>query len=76
MWADFLDCIFLEELPVLDNEMFYSTKPGLSAYVDIPEMVSSLSDLIDSIERVTLGKPRQESSRAFNVIEDYSRQEE
>lgn len=66
---------FLEELPVLDNEMFYSTKPGLSAYVDIPEMVSSLSGLIDSIERVTLGKPRRESPRAFNVIEDYSRQE-
>lgn len=55
--------------------MFYSTKPGLSAYVDIPEMVSSLSGLIDSIERVTLGKPRQESPRVFNVIEDYSRQE-
>ncbi|TNM95113.1 hypothetical protein fugu_017872 [Takifugu bimaculatus] len=29
-----------EELPVLDNEMFYSTKPGLSAYVDIPEMAA------------------------------------
>lgn len=42
---------FLEELPVLDNEMFYSTKPGLSAYVDSPEMVSSLSGLIGSIER-------------------------
>lgn len=31
--------------------MFYSTKPGLSAYVDSPEMVSSLSGLINSIER-------------------------
>lgn len=41
----------LEELPVLDNEMFYSTKPGLSAYVDSPEMVSSLSGLINSVER-------------------------
>uniref|UniRef100_H3CZH6 nucleoside diphosphate phosphatase n=1 Tax=Tetraodon nigroviridis TaxID=99883 RepID=H3CZH6_TETNG len=29
-----------EELPVLDNEMFYSTKPGLSAYVDSPEMAA------------------------------------
>uniref|UniRef100_A0A673WLD5 nucleoside diphosphate phosphatase n=1 Tax=Salmo trutta TaxID=8032 RepID=A0A673WLD5_SALTR len=27
-----------EELPVLDNEMFHSIKPGLSAYADIPEM--------------------------------------
>lgn len=63
MWAEilFCFCFFLEELPVLDNEMFYSTKPGLSAYVDSPETVSSLSGLINSIERVTLGKPRQES---------------
>lgn len=42
---------YIEELPVLDNEMFYSTKPGLSAYADSPEMVSSLSGLISSIER-------------------------
>uniref|UniRef100_A0A674AJG7 nucleoside diphosphate phosphatase n=1 Tax=Salmo trutta TaxID=8032 RepID=A0A674AJG7_SALTR len=27
-----------EELPVLDNEMFHSIKPGLSAYADTPEM--------------------------------------
>ncbi|XP_066532816.1 ectonucleoside triphosphate diphosphohydrolase 5 isoform X2 [Hoplias malabaricus] len=27
----------IEELPLLDNEMFRSTKPGLSAYVDNPE---------------------------------------
>lgn len=52
---------FVEELPVLDNEMFYSTKPGLSAYVDSPEMVSSFSGLINSFERVVPGKPRQES---------------
>ncbi|KAF7231281.1 ectonucleoside triphosphate diphosphohydrolase 5 isoform X2 [Nothobranchius furzeri] len=26
-----------EKLPVLDNEMFHSTKPGLSAYADSPE---------------------------------------
>ncbi|XP_073348811.1 ectonucleoside triphosphate diphosphohydrolase 5 isoform X2 [Pagrus major] len=26
------------ELPVLDNEMFHSIKPGLSAYADSPEM--------------------------------------
>ncbi|XP_075900859.1 ectonucleoside triphosphate diphosphohydrolase 5 isoform X1 [Nelusetta ayraudi] len=26
------------ELPVLDNEMFHSVKPGLSAYADSPEM--------------------------------------
>lgn len=54
MWADILFIylfFILEELPVLDNEMFYSTKPGLSAYVDSPAMVSSLSGLINSIER-------------------------
>lgn len=38
------------ELPVLDNEMFHSIKPGLSAYADSPEMVSLLSDLINYIE--------------------------
>ncbi|XP_038818576.1 ectonucleoside triphosphate diphosphohydrolase 5-like [Salvelinus namaycush] len=27
-----------EELPVLDNEMFHSINPGLSAYADMPEM--------------------------------------
>ncbi|XP_010880522.1 ectonucleoside triphosphate diphosphohydrolase 5 [Esox lucius] len=27
-----------EELPVLDNEVFHSIKPGLSAYADMPEM--------------------------------------
>ncbi len=27
-------------LPVLDNEMFHSMKPGLSAFADIPEIVS------------------------------------
>ncbi|KAI4885406.1 hypothetical protein NFI96_002820 [Prochilodus magdalenae] len=26
-----------EGLPIMDNEMFHSTKPGLSAYVNIPE---------------------------------------
>lgn len=29
-----------EPLPVLDNEMFHSVKPGLSAYADAPEVVS------------------------------------
>lgn len=43
-------CIVLVELPVLDNEMFHSIKPGLSAYADAPEMVSSLSNLINYIE--------------------------
>lgn len=40
----------LAGLPVLDNEMFHSIKPGLSAYADSPEMVSSLSNLINYIE--------------------------
>lgn len=34
----------------MDNEMFHSLKPGLSAYADSPEMVSSLSNLINYIE--------------------------
>uniref|UniRef100_A0A3Q2ZD64 nucleoside diphosphate phosphatase n=1 Tax=Kryptolebias marmoratus TaxID=37003 RepID=A0A3Q2ZD64_KRYMA len=29
-----------KQLPVLDNEMFHSIKPGLSAYADSPEMVT------------------------------------
>lgn len=37
-------CAFPEPLPVLDNEMFHSIKPGLSAYADYPETVSSLSE--------------------------------
>lgn len=43
-------CIFLAELPVLDNEMFHSIKPGLSAYANAPEMVSSFSTLINYTE--------------------------
>lgn len=49
MWVDLV--YLLEELPVLDNEMFHSIKPGLSAYADSPEMVSSLSNLINYIEQ-------------------------
>lgn len=48
-WVDFF-LYLLVELPVLDNEMFHSIKPGLSAYADSPEMVSSLSCLINYIE--------------------------
>uniref|UniRef100_A0A672JHU7 nucleoside diphosphate phosphatase n=1 Tax=Salarias fasciatus TaxID=181472 RepID=A0A672JHU7_SALFA len=32
-------------LPLLDNEMFHSIKPGLSAYADHPEVVSSSAPL-------------------------------
>lgn len=35
---------------MLDNEMFHSIKPGLSAYVDVPETVSSAFPLISCIE--------------------------
>lgn len=31
---------FLDKLPILDNEIFQSVKPGLSAYADMPEKVS------------------------------------
>ena len=44
MWV-YLCVFLLEELPVLDNEMFHSVKPGLSAYADSPEVVSSLSEI-------------------------------
>ncbi|XP_062415688.1 ectonucleoside triphosphate diphosphohydrolase 5-like isoform X4 [Pungitius pungitius] len=33
-----------EELPILDNEMFHSIKPGLSAYADSPEAVQHVFD--------------------------------
>lgn len=36
-----------EKLPILDNEMFHSIKPGLSAYVDAPEMVRYLSFFVN-----------------------------
>lgn len=35
---------------MLDNEMFHSIKPGLSAYVDVPETVSSAFPLISCNE--------------------------
>ena len=43
--------VFLVELPILDNEMFHSVKPGLSAYANSPEMVSSWSNQINYIKR-------------------------
>lgn len=46
MWMSYLS----EQLPVLDNEMFHSVKPGLSAYADSPETVSSLSSIINYID--------------------------
>lgn len=48
--ASYLMLCVSEQLPVLDNEMFHSIKPGLSAYADSPEMVSSLSNVINFIE--------------------------
>lgn len=56
--------------------MFYSTKPGLSAYVDSPEMVSSLSGLLNSSERSRAWKTSPGVSPCINVIDDDSRQEE
>lgn len=61
---------FLAELPVLDNEMFYSAKPGLSAYADNPEMVSSLSGLINYIEHDVFLKHCPSSPTAWKSITD------
>ncbi|XP_068198221.1 ectonucleoside triphosphate diphosphohydrolase 5-like [Antennarius striatus] len=49
------------ELPVLDNEMFYSVKPGLSAYVDSPEMAGHTVRVLLKVAKKTV--PRLEWKR-------------
>ncbi|XP_070781607.1 ectonucleoside triphosphate diphosphohydrolase 5-like [Enoplosus armatus] len=54
------------ELPVLDNEMFHSTKPGLSAYADAPEMAGHTVRMLLKVAKKTV--PRLEWKRTPVVL--------
>ncbi|KAJ8009481.1 hypothetical protein DPEC_G00089330 [Dallia pectoralis] len=55
-----------EELPVLDNEVFHSIKPGLSAYADMPEMGAyTVSELLKVAKNTV---PRLEWKRTPLVL--------
>ncbi|KAF3849670.1 hypothetical protein F7725_019389 [Dissostichus mawsoni] len=58
-----------EELPVLDNEMFHSIKPGLSAYADSPEMWKRTPLLL----RATAGLRLLSAERARLLLEQITR---
>ncbi|KAM9703934.1 ectonucleoside triphosphate diphosphohydrolase 5-like isoform 1-T4 [Menidia menidia] len=55
-----------EKLPVLDNEMFHSVKPGLSAYVDSPEMAGQTVRVLLKVARKTV--PRLDWKRTPLVL--------
>ncbi|XP_042359569.1 ectonucleoside triphosphate diphosphohydrolase 5-like isoform X1 [Plectropomus leopardus] len=55
-----------EELPVLDNEMFHSLKPGLSAYADSPEMAGHTVRMLLKVAKKTV--PRLEWKRTPLVL--------
>ncbi|KAM9354327.1 ectonucleoside triphosphate diphosphohydrolase 5-like [Pholidichthys leucotaenia] len=55
-----------EELPVLDNEMFHSIKPGLSAYVNSPEMAGHTVRMLLKVAKRTV--PRLEWKRTPLVL--------
>uniref|UniRef100_A0A8C4DA40 nucleoside diphosphate phosphatase n=1 Tax=Dicentrarchus labrax TaxID=13489 RepID=A0A8C4DA40_DICLA len=55
-----------KELPVLDNEMFHSIKPGLSAYVDSPEMAGHTVKMLLKVAKKTV--PRLEWKRTPVVL--------
>uniref|UniRef100_A0A8D3CNW1 nucleoside diphosphate phosphatase n=1 Tax=Scophthalmus maximus TaxID=52904 RepID=A0A8D3CNW1_SCOMX len=55
-----------EELPVLDNEMFHSIKPGLSAYADSPEMAGHTVRMLLKVAKRTV--PRLEWKRTPVVL--------
>ncbi|XP_026174132.1 ectonucleoside triphosphate diphosphohydrolase 5 [Mastacembelus armatus] len=55
-----------EELPVLDNEMFHSIKPGLSAYADTPEMAGHTVKMMLKVAKKTV--PRLEWKRTPVVL--------
>src|SRR4029434_8415891 len=59
-----------DELPVLDNEMFHNVKPGLSAFADTPEIVSSPKLLHYCYITVTL--QLHYSKGAFSSLEIYA----
>uniref|UniRef100_UPI0037E727A1 ectonucleoside triphosphate diphosphohydrolase 5-like n=1 Tax=Semicossyphus pulcher TaxID=241346 RepID=UPI0037E727A1 len=53
-------------LPVLDNEMFHSIKPGLSAYADSPEMAAHTVRMLLKVAKKTV--PRLEWKRTPVVL--------
>lgn len=55
-----------EQLPVLDNEMFHSIKPGLSAYADVPEMAGQTVRMLLKVAKRTV--PRLEWKRTPLVL--------
>ncbi|XP_075940937.1 ectonucleoside triphosphate diphosphohydrolase 5 isoform X3 [Anarhichas minor] len=55
-----------EELPILDNEMFHSIKPGLSAYADSPEMAGHTVRMLLKVAKKTV--PRLEWKRTPLVL--------
>ncbi|XP_069572255.1 ectonucleoside triphosphate diphosphohydrolase 5 [Brachyistius frenatus] len=55
-----------EELPVLDNEMFHSIKPGLSAYADSPETAGQTVRMLLKVAKKTV--PRLEWKRTPLVL--------
>ncbi|XP_031722010.1 ectonucleoside triphosphate diphosphohydrolase 5 isoform X2 [Anarrhichthys ocellatus] len=55
-----------EELPILDNEMFHSIKPGLSAYADSPEMAGHTVRMLLKVAKRTV--PRLEWKRTPLVL--------
>ncbi|KAK2890331.1 ectonucleoside triphosphate diphosphohydrolase 5 isoform X2 [Channa argus] len=55
-----------EKLPVLDNEMFHSIKPGLSAYADSPEMAGHTVRMLLKVAKKTV--PRLEWKRTPVVL--------
>ncbi|KAM3603566.1 uncharacterized protein V6R79_025010 [Siganus canaliculatus] len=57
---------FSDELPVLDNEMFHSVKPGLSAYADSPEMAGHTVRMLLKVAKKTV--PRLEWKRTPVVL--------
>ncbi|KAK2856436.1 hypothetical protein Q5P01_005171 [Channa striata] len=55
-----------EKLPLLDNEMFHSIKPGLSAYADSPEMAGHTVRMLLKVAKKTV--PRLEWKRTPVVL--------
>uniref|UniRef100_A0A8C6SK52 nucleoside diphosphate phosphatase n=1 Tax=Neogobius melanostomus TaxID=47308 RepID=A0A8C6SK52_9GOBI len=55
-----------EKLPILDNEMFQSIKPGLSAYADFPEMAGHTVRMLLKVAKRSV--PRVEWKRTPVVL--------
>lgn len=55
-----------EQLPVLDNEMFHSIKPGLSAYADYPETAGETVRMLLKVAKKTI--PRLDWKRTPLVL--------